>query len=103
MFQKLKRMEYDMLLENITMIIFKGECFSVEKIAQIKKKMVTKTIHKAASWYCKDTQKNIYQSSLSNQKTLEKPKHIKQWTDFTKEKSSSYELCRKNQNGVSKF
>ena len=49
MFQKLKRMEYDMLLENITMIIFKGECFSVEKIAQIKKKMVTKRIHKAAS------------------------------------------------------
>jgi hypothetical protein len=49
MFQKLKRMEYDMQLENITMIIFKGECFSVEKIAQIKKKMFTKRIHKAAS------------------------------------------------------
>ena len=49
MFQKLKRMEYDMLLENITMIIVMGECFSVEKIAQIKKKMVTKRIHKAAS------------------------------------------------------
>ena len=85
MFQKLKRMEYDMLLENITMIIFKGECFSVEKIAHIKKKMFTKRIHKAASWYCKVTKKKIYQSSLSNQKTLEKPKHIQQWTVFTSE------------------